>query len=114
MSLITRHTTNRSDTHGLDYGFEAVKTDASGKPVPLHESVCSILTEWRGTSHYNGDDDFLFPSLRLNGKKTLMPDMVLKKLIRPALVRADITGKVIGWHSSRHSWRPISAVWEWM
>jgi hypothetical protein len=29
--------------------------------------------------------------------------MVLKKVIRPALVRAKIVGKVIGWHSFRHS-----------
>jgi hypothetical protein len=29
--------------------------------------------------------------------------MVLKKVIRPALVRAKITGKVIGWHCFRHS-----------
>ena len=32
-----------------------------------------------------------------------MPDMVLQKLIRPALVLAGITGKAIGWHSFRHS-----------
>jgi site-specific recombinase XerD len=28
--------------------------------------------------------------------------MILKKIIRPALVRAKITGKTIGWHSFRH------------
>ena len=32
-----------------------------------------------------------------------MPDMVLKKVIRPAVERAKIIGKVIGWHSFRHS-----------
>jgi site-specific recombinase XerD len=32
-----------------------------------------------------------------------MPDMVLKKVIRAALMRAGIKDKVIGWHSSRHS-----------
>jgi hypothetical protein len=32
-----------------------------------------------------------------------MPDMVLKKTIRPALERAGIKDKVIGWHSFRHS-----------
>jgi hypothetical protein len=31
------------------------------------------------------------------------PDMILKKIIRPALVRAKFTGKRIGWHSFRHS-----------
>jgi len=29
--------------------------------------------------------------------------MILKKIIRPALIRAGITDKVIGWHSFRHS-----------
>ena len=33
----------------------------------------------------------------------MTPDMILKKIIRPALVRAKITGKRIGWHSFRHS-----------
>ena len=32
-----------------------------------------------------------------------MPDMVLKKIIRPALEKAGIVGKTIGWHSFRHS-----------
>ena len=31
------------------------------------------------------------------------PDTVLKKFNRSALVRAKVTGKVIGWHSFRHS-----------
>ena len=83
--------------------FGYTKTEASRKPVPLHKSVCDVLAEWRGTSPYSNDDDFLFPSLRLNGTQPLMPDMVLKKFIRPALRRAGITEKVIGWHSFRHS-----------
>jgi integrase len=83
--------------------FGTVKTEASGKPVPLHQSVCDVLAEWRGKSDYRAEDDFLFPSLRKNGEQPLMPDMVLKKVIRPALVRAGITGKIIGWHSFRHS-----------
>jgi site-specific recombinase XerD len=41
--------------------------------------------------------------LVLNGEKPLTPDIVLKKIIRPALDRAKVTGKVIGWHSFRHS-----------
>jgi len=45
----------------------------------------------------------VFPSLRLHGKKPVTPDMILKKVIRPALERAGITEKVIGWHSFRHS-----------
>jgi len=83
--------------------FGNTKTEASRKPVPLHQSVCDVLVGWRGASLYSGDDDFLFPSLRMNGTQPLMPDMILKKIIRPALGRAGVTGKVIGWHSFRHS-----------
>jgi integrase len=83
--------------------FGDTKTEASRKPVPLHSSVIDCLDEWRKESPYNGDDDFLFPSVRKNGKQPITPDMVLKKVIRPALVRAKITDKVIGWHSFRHS-----------
>lgn len=83
--------------------FGNVKTPASKKPVPLHPSVADELLRWREHSPYKGNDDFLFPSERLNGEKPVMPDTVLKKIIRPALKAANITGKVIGWHSFRHS-----------
>jgi integrase len=83
--------------------FGNVKTEASGKPVPLPASVKDALLEWRKQSDYKGDNDFLFPSARLNGKFPLSPDTVLKKIVRPALARAGVTGKVIGWHSFRHS-----------
>jgi site-specific recombinase XerD len=71
--------------------------------VPLHDSVQVALIEWRGDSLFSQDGDFLFPAIRLNGKQPLSPDTVLKKIIRPVTARAGITGKVIGWHSFRHS-----------
>jgi integrase len=33
----------------------------------------------------------------------MSPDSLLKKSIRPALVRAGIDGKTIGWHNFRHT-----------
>jgi hypothetical protein len=33
----------------------------------------------------------------------LSPDTLLKKIIRPAVTRAGIVGKAIGWHNFRHS-----------
>jgi integrase len=32
----------------------------------------------------------------------MSPDTVLKKILRPALLRAEVTGKIIDWHSFRH------------
>lgn len=79
------------------------KTPASRKPVPLHDSVLTVLRDWRSQSMYQAEGDYLFPSVRLNGTQPLFPDMVLSKYIRPALLRAGIVGKRIGWHSFRHS-----------
>lgn len=83
--------------------FGDTKTEASRKPVPLHPTVARTLSAWRTQTLYAADSDFVFPSIRLNGKKPVTPDMVLKKTIRPALERAGIKDKVIGWHSFRHS-----------
>ncbi|MGA2833973.1 MAG: site-specific integrase [Terracidiphilus sp.] len=83
--------------------FGDTKTEASRKPLPLHSSVIQCLEVWRKESPYNSDEDFLFPSIRLGGKQPLSPDTLLKKVIRPALLRAGIKGKAIGWHSFRHS-----------
>jgi integrase len=83
--------------------FGDTKTEASRRPVPLHPSVAKVLAVWREETPYSSDSDFVFPSMRLNGKKPVTPDMVLKKRIRPALERAGVTDKVIGWHSFRHS-----------
>lgn len=83
--------------------FGDTKTEASRKPVPLHPAVLRSLLEWRAESHYQAETDFLFPSDRLKGAKPLSPDMLLRKIIRPALDDAGVTGKVIGWHSFRHS-----------
>jgi site-specific recombinase XerD len=83
--------------------FGDTKTEASRRPVPLHPSVAKTLSVWRAETSYGSDSDFVFPSSRLNGKKPVTPDMVLKKTIRPALERAGIKDKAIGWHSFRHS-----------
>ena len=83
--------------------FGETKTQASRRPAPLHPLVLESLLLWKRTSDYRRDGDFLFPSLRLREDKPLSPDTLLKKILRPALQRAGIKGKVIGWHSFRHS-----------
>ena len=79
------------------------KTEGSARPVPLHPLVLAALLVWKKEAGYCSTSDFLFASIRLNGEKPLSPDSILKKSIRPALVRAGIVGKQIGWHSFRHS-----------
>jgi integrase len=77
------------------------KTKASGKPVPLHPYVIEQLRDWRKASPWNGDDDYVFPSVRHNGEHPIAPDSILNNSIRPALKELGIN-KRIGWHSFRH------------
>jgi len=65
--------------------------------------VLKALLKWRKQSLYKEPTDFLFPSIRLKGEKPLSPDSLLKRSIRPALARAGIVDKQIGWHNFRHS-----------
>ena len=82
--------------------FGEPKTEASKKAVPVHPMVLDALKRWRGIAPFAGRHDFLFASLRLNGAKPLSPDSLLKKSIKPAVIRAGIK-KQIGWHNFRHS-----------
>jgi integrase len=89
-------------THSIWRRWEGdTKTQASRKPVPLHPILVSELKRWKETSLYRSDDDFIFPSISKNGSQPVHPDMILKRHIRPALVRLGVIKK-IGWHSFRH------------
>jgi integrase len=89
-------------THSVWHNVEGdTKTEASRKPVPLHPIVVEELKKWRIASLYCSEDDYLFPSIVKNGVQPIQPDMILKRHIRPALVRLGVN-KRIGWHSFRH------------
>jgi integrase len=79
------------------------KTLASARPVPIHAIVGDALRVWQESSPYSAPEDFLFPSLKNNGSIQVWPDMILQKIIRPALERAGLGGKRVGWHTFRHS-----------
>ena len=83
--------------------FSDGKNTTSRRPVPLHPLVLESLLEWKRESLYKAETDFAFASIRLKGKKPMGPDNLLKRYIRPAIQRAGIVGKVIGWHNFRHS-----------
>jgi integrase len=89
-------------THSVWHNVEGdTKTEASRKPVPLHPLVVVELNQWKLSTLYRSDDDYLFPSIQKNGSQPIQPDMILKRHIRPALKRIGVK-KRIGWHSFRH------------
>jgi hypothetical protein len=59
----------------------------------LHLAEDGLLPVWRTHTLYVADNDFVFPSMPLNGKQAVAPDMVPKKTIRAALERAGIKDK---------------------
>jgi len=57
---------------------------------------------WRGLSLYASPDGYVFPSPKMGGKQPYWPCALLRKVVRPAAVRAGII-KRIGWHTLRRT-----------
>src|SRR5260370_29923625 len=57
--------------------FGEPKSAASKKPVVLHSLVMGLLKNWRETTAYPGDEDFLFASARLKGTAPRVHNMLV-------------------------------------
>jgi integrase len=60
----------------------------------------------RRESPYSGDSDWVFPSLKLNGKQPRTASTMVADYVRPTAVRLGIIGKDeprFGFHNFRHS-----------
>ena len=82
------------------------KTRSSEGHVPLHPVLASQLKEWRGQTAYSGDTDFVFPSLKNEGRVPLSPAVFVADHLRPAAIMAGIKiapGQRFGLHNLRHS-----------
>ena len=86
----------------VDAHIGPLKTEASGRAVPMAVELASALLDWRGMCPYNQDSDFVFGGPEMNGIQPYWPDSMLRRMIRPAAVRAGIA-KHIGWHSFRRT-----------
>jgi len=58
--------------------FKVPKSKASKAPVPMHPLLAGFLLAWRDKTPYSKDTDFVFPSVRLKGKRPL--SMILTEL----------------------------------
>jgi integrase len=85
-------------------GYEGeTKTESSNAKVPLHPTIIEALLAWRLQSSFNADDDYVFASPLLDGKKPLNSNSVQRDYLRPKSVEAGL--KPLGWHALRHSYR---------
>jgi integrase len=85
--------------------FGEPKSAASKKPVVLHPLVLGLLKNWRETTAYGGDEDFIFASARLKGKAPCVPNMLVEDHLRPAAkhVIQISDGHRFGFHNLRHA-----------
>ena len=86
----------------VDQVVGLMKTEASHKPLPMDTGLAAVLLDWRAQAPYNQPDDWAFGSPEMQGTQPYWPDSLMRKVIRPAAVRAGIS-KRIGWHTFRHS-----------
>ncbi len=83
------------------------KNYASMKPVPMHSALAEYLQEWRDTTPFNKDSDWVFASYREKGRIPRAASTCGKKYLRPAAVNAGVISQDdrsrFGWHNLRHS-----------
>src|SRR5579864_3168670 len=85
---------------------EQLKTEGSAAPVPLGDLLADALRGWNQNSPYTKSDDWVFPSMKLKGKKPLSASIMAADKIRPAAIKAGIRlvpGQRFGFHNFRHS-----------
>ena len=82
------------------------KTVASDGYVPLHPLLAENLRQWRQQTPYGRETDFVFPSLRAEGKLPLYASTFVADHLRPAAISAGVQiakGQRFGLHNLRHS-----------
>ena len=82
--------------------FGPPKSKASKKPVPLHPLLAGALEAWRKETPYPANDDLVFPSIRLKGRKPPRANMLVCDHLQPAARKAGIAGQV-GFHTLRRT-----------
>jgi integrase len=78
------------------------KTETCKKPVPMDGALAQAFRSWRAQSPYNQLEDWVFASPKMHGEQPYWPENLLRRYIRPAALRTEIT-KVVGWHSFRRT-----------
>jgi integrase len=82
------------------------KTRKSEGHVPLHPILAYHLREWHAQTPYAKGTDFVFPSLKAEGRVPLSPAAFVADHLRPAALKAGVQipdGHRFGLHNMRHS-----------
>ena len=69
---------------------DGAKTKLSRSRVEVPQLALSVIASWKRASMYTADDDYVFPSIKLDGEKPRTATMLVQDYIRPAAIRAGI------------------------
>jgi integrase len=71
----------------------------------MHPLLAAHLLAWRKKTLYPGDEDFVFPSLRLKGKKPPAANMLVADYLRVAARQAGVVAppRTFGFHTFRRT-----------
>src|SRR5581483_3020460 len=83
------------------------KSKASQAPVPMHPLLADFMQAWKRHTLYSELLDWVFPSLKLSGKKPRAANMLVEDYLRPAAIKAGVIAAGdpcrFGFHNLRHS-----------
>ena len=82
------------------------KTRRSEGYVPMHPGLAQFLLAWKEQTPYAKETDFVFPSLKAEGRVPISPAVFVADHLRPAAKAAGIQipdGYRFGLHNLRHS-----------
>ena len=73
--------------------------------MPMCSALAAFLKQWKQETPYSGDDDFIFPSMKLRGRKPLWGQTLNADYIKPTAIKLGlvVNGERFGWHNFRHS-----------
>ena len=69
---------------------DGAKTRLSRSRVEVPQLALTVLAAWKRESMYAADNDYVFPSIKLGGKKPRTATMLVQDYIRPAAIRAGV------------------------
>jgi hypothetical protein len=78
------------------------KTETFMKPIPMGPYLADMLKKWKeDEAVYVSADDWVFASVRTQGKRPVWGQSLMRKKIHPVAKKLGIN-KRIGWHTFRH------------
>jgi len=83
----------------------SVKTEASGKTIPLDDVLLEELLAFRAETPYAADSDYVFASWKMQGKQPYWMSRVMQHHIKPVAAKLGIPLK--GFHTLRHSYTTL-------